>query len=303
MSLIPLRDGQQLHTRIIGRGQPVLMLHGMGMEGRHWLPFVLPHIHRFRFVLPDMRGAGKSRAATYNQADIFQNHADDMQDLIAHLGLNDFLLVGYSLGATTALHLQRDGGFAGVRRYLHIDQSPCVGNRADWAHGLGGENQPEFFSLLSDIHAHLSAAMQENPAAETLAELPRNIQTVIAQQLAKAFAPVFGHTPLEHLMPRIARWPWLFSRVFPLSSLADLRATLAAYLGGGHDYRASLRDSKTPVTVFIGMKSPLYAAAGQMQVAELVQTGNVVRFEKSGHVPLLNEPRKFAQEFGKFLRD
>ncbi len=40
MPLFPARDGATLRVRLLGRGQPVLMLHGLGMQGRDWLPFV-----------------------------------------------------------------------------------------------------------------------------------------------------------------------------------------------------------------------------------------------------------------------
>ena len=53
MPLFPARDGQSLHVRILGRGQPVLMLHGLGMQGRDWLPFVLPYLRCYQFYMPD----------------------------------------------------------------------------------------------------------------------------------------------------------------------------------------------------------------------------------------------------------
>ncbi len=39
-----------------------------------------------------------------------------------------------------------------------------------------------------------------------------------------------------------------------------------------------------------------------MRIAELVRRGRVVRFEDSGHVLVLDEPRKFHRELGAFLR-
>ena len=73
MPLFPARDGQSLHVRILGRGQPVLMLHGLGMQGRDWLPFVLPFLRRYQFYMPDLRGAGQSASARFNQPDVFQS--------------------------------------------------------------------------------------------------------------------------------------------------------------------------------------------------------------------------------------
>lgn len=298
MPAIRMRDGQYLRVRTVGRGRPVLMLHGMGMHGGHWLPFILPYANRFRFVLPDMRGAGGSAAVAMNQRDVFHNHAEDVADLVAALALDDFLLVGYSLGASTALHWQRDGGFAGVRRYLHIDQTPCIGNRADWPHGLFGDGQPALVAALTAADALLA----RYPAARHLDDLPPAVQQEAAALLADTFSRVVGGQAARAVLTGAARWPWLFNRLFPLTRVPDLRAYLSSYLEGGHDYRASLAGCDTPVTVMVGMRSPLYHPDGQMEIARRVPDGRVVRFEKSGHVPLLDEPVKFVRELGVFLR-
>ena len=135
------RDKQTLSVRVIGQGQPVLLLHGLGMNSRHWLPFVLPYSRQFKFYMPDLRGAGYSAHIAFNQHDIIHNHMEDVQDIVQHFSLRNFLLVGYSMGATTALHWQREAGFSEVKHYLHIDQTPCVPNQEDWSFGLFGQQQ------------------------------------------------------------------------------------------------------------------------------------------------------------------
>jgi non-heme chloroperoxidase len=298
MPFVTTRDNQSLHVRIIGRGQPVLMLHGMGMHGAHWLPFVLPYIRRFRFYLPDMRGAGRSSHVRINQPDIFQNHCEDMQDVITHFGLNDYLLAGYSLGGSTALHLQREGGFDGVRRYLHIDQSPCVGNREDWRFGLFGEQQADVFSALE----RLLRLLDQHADTDTLGNLPPDVRKQVIDILADVFSRLLGRRAIGPLLQLSAHWPWLLSRLFPFQHVHDIRAYIGSYISGGHDYRESLPHCPAPVTVLVGMKSPLYAPAGQMAIADHAPRGRVVALEKSGHVPLMDEPVRFMRELGRFLQ-
>ena len=43
---VKLEDNYKLPVQVIGRGQPVLMLHGFGMDAALWLPFVLPYCHK-----------------------------------------------------------------------------------------------------------------------------------------------------------------------------------------------------------------------------------------------------------------
>jgi len=301
VSRVPLRDGQSLHVRVLGRGQPVLMLPGLGMSAGSWLPFILPHLGRFRFHLVDFRGAGGSADIPLKSGDVFQAHMEDVQDVIAHFGLRDFLLVGISLGGTTSLHLQREGGFAAVKRYMHIDQSPCVGNRDDWSHGLFGARQDELFAKLRAI----VALLDRYPACERFADLPLAARQEAGDTLAEVLALMAGGKALRPLLRTVMRLPRpLLVRVpLPMARLDDMRKYLAAYAAGGHDYRSSLARDAVPVTVITGVRSPLYAEAGQALVATAHPRSRVVRFERSGHVPLKDEPLRFARELGRFLRE
>lgn len=298
MPLIPLRDGQQLYVRTLGRGQPVLMLPGLGMHSSHWLPFVLPFAHKFKFYMPDFRGSGRSAHIRFNQKDVFQNHYEDTQDVINHLQLNDFLLAGISLGGTTSLHLQREQGFGGVKRYLHIDQTPCIGNKPDWPYGLFGVRQDELFGQIHRLHDLLS----EHQGYEQLADLPRQARQQAAVILAEIVVLMTSKLWLRPLLPVLLSSPKQLSKHLPLTQLQDCMAYLSAYMSGSHDYRASLRQCTTPITLIVGMKSPLYNPKGQMAIADYAQKVRIVKFHKSGHVPLTDEPIKFVREFGKFLR-
>lgn len=102
-------DGVSLAWREVGEGRPVLMLHGLFSHAdMNWLDFGTAGVLAeagFRAILPDFRGHGRSdspRDATAWPADVL---ARDIEHLVAHLGLGDFDLAGYSLGARTAVRL------------------------------------------------------------------------------------------------------------------------------------------------------------------------------------------------------
>lgn len=88
----------------IGEGRPVLLLHGISNSGRAWAPQV-PELKAagYRAIVPDHAGHGASGAlmAPFGVKDL----ADDTEALIAHLGLDEFDLVGLSLGGMVALEL------------------------------------------------------------------------------------------------------------------------------------------------------------------------------------------------------
>ncbi|MDF1820100.1 MAG: alpha/beta hydrolase [Alcanivoracaceae bacterium] len=297
MPMIAMRDQQRLFVRTLGQGQPVLMLPGLGMSSYQWLPFVWPFRRRYRFLMPDFRGHGRSAHATLNQADVFQNHADDVEDVIRHFGLDDYLLVGISLGCTTAMHLERDDRLGNVRAYLHIDQSPCVVNQPDWPYGLAGARQEALFAVMQAIDAELACW----PDQAYFYQLPRQVRRGLAEQITRAFALLGVGAARRAVMRQALTMPAWLGRRLPLQRCADIRAYMQAYAGGGHDYRPTLGKAGAPVTLMAGMRSPLYHSDGQRLVAERAAQGQVIEFHRSGHVPLMDEPVKFMRHFRGFL--
>jgi pimeloyl-ACP methyl ester carboxylesterase len=108
----PGLDGVELAWREAGSGRPFVLLHGlMGSGARLAGQGLVPALseHGYRVILPDLRGHGDSGRphdpACY-PPDIL---ADDMLGLITHLGLDDFGLGGYSMGAKLVLRLLARG--------------------------------------------------------------------------------------------------------------------------------------------------------------------------------------------------
>ena len=72
--MIKMRDGEKICVRVIGKGKPVVLLHGFGMDSKHWIPFILPFINTYKFIIPDFRGFGKSSHSEINNLCVFTNY-------------------------------------------------------------------------------------------------------------------------------------------------------------------------------------------------------------------------------------
>jgi pimeloyl-ACP methyl ester carboxylesterase len=102
-------DGTRLAWHELGTGRPVLLLHGLFSDAEtNWIRF--GHAAElagrgFRAIMPDLRAHGES-AKPHDPAsyppDVL---AQDALALIEHLGLADYDLGGYSLGARTAVRM------------------------------------------------------------------------------------------------------------------------------------------------------------------------------------------------------
>ena len=106
--------GTRLALHRIGAGRPLILLHGLFSSAEmNWIKFGQAELLAaagFECLMPDLRAHGHSAAphdpAAY-PADVL---ARDLAALIAHLGLIDFDLCGFSLGARTSVR----GVIAGV---------------------------------------------------------------------------------------------------------------------------------------------------------------------------------------------
>lgn len=108
-------DGIDLAYHEVGEGRPVILLHGLFSDAQmNWIKF--GHAEQiaaggFRVIMPDLRAhgaSGKPHDPANYPSDIIVR---DLEELIAHLGLGEFDLGGFSLGSRTVI----DAVSSGVR--------------------------------------------------------------------------------------------------------------------------------------------------------------------------------------------
>ncbi len=102
-------DGTDLAWHELGEGRPVVLLHGLFSDAfTNWLRYghaAAIAARGFRVIMPDLRAhgaSGKPHDPSFYPRDIL---ASDGLTLVAHLGLEDYDLGGYSLGARTVVRM------------------------------------------------------------------------------------------------------------------------------------------------------------------------------------------------------
>ena len=105
--------GADLAWRELGAGRPVILLHGfLSSAERNWFaPGIAGALAAagFRVIAPDCRGHGRSEAPSDLAAWPPDVMSADVEALIAQLGLVDYDLAGYSMGARTAARVMVRG--------------------------------------------------------------------------------------------------------------------------------------------------------------------------------------------------
>jgi 3-oxoadipate enol-lactonase len=111
-------DGRSLHYLERGRGEPLVLIHGLGSSGADWAFQVSALEGRFRIIVPDLPGSGHSAAPPDGCS--IAGFAASIWSLLDHLGAQRVNIVGFSLGGAVGLEmaLQRPGD---VRRLALIN--------------------------------------------------------------------------------------------------------------------------------------------------------------------------------------
>ena len=97
-------DGESsIHYLERGRGEPLLLIHGLGSSGADWAFQVAALEHRFRIIVPDLPGSGHSAPPPSEYTIAGFAHA--LWKLMDHLRITKPNIVGFSLGGAVALEM------------------------------------------------------------------------------------------------------------------------------------------------------------------------------------------------------
>ncbi len=159
MAYIESKDGTQIHVKDMGKGRPVVLIHGWPLTGDMFEYQTVALLEAgYRVITYDRRGFGQSgHPATGYDYDTF---ADDLAAVLEGLDLNDVSLVGFSMGGgEIARYLSRHGAsriskavlVASVAGYLLKDDSNPDGVDASVFEDMKAQIRQDRFAFLQSF--------------------------------------------------------------------------------------------------------------------------------------------------------
>jgi len=280
MPMVTMRDGSSVFVRVLGRGQPVIMLHGFALDSRHWLPLIAPYLNSYRFIMPDFRGHGRSGMGELHSSHVLDTLCHDIDDLLDHLKIEKALLCAYSMGALVGMEYALRRQVDRIDRYLHIEMSPRFHNSTDWSHGFNPQ-MIEQARILVDLWGQKAA------------EAGATYRSLVQEMVRQAF-PQRWIMQMVDVLPQRLLDPMLPDPTFTYEIFCFLLET-------DFDVRSRVPDLQIPGLIMSGRHSRYFPWEGSDWLHRNWQQSEHLIFDHSGHGLMYSEPLKFRKAFQCFL--
>jgi pimeloyl-ACP methyl ester carboxylesterase len=96
-------NGLQMYYEIHGQGEPLVLIHGAFSTIEMWGPFLATLAQDHQVIAVELQAHGHT--ADIDRPFSYEAFGDDVAALMEHLGIQQADVVGYSMGANTALRL------------------------------------------------------------------------------------------------------------------------------------------------------------------------------------------------------
>lgn len=273
-------NGTKLYCKVIGKGQPLIIIHGgPTMSHDYLLPHLLPLSKQFKLIFFDQRGTGRSVLPDSNEMS-HQAMIEDINGVMDAFKLDSANILAHSWGAKLAV-LYAMANPARVKKMV-------LSNPIIMSH--------EFDSLQNvHISAKKTAADREKMRELSHDEGFRNgNREIIRQMMVLNFRSGFYDTA------NVEKLKLVIPENFIQSSMLTMKGLNSDFRNYDKDYFPLMNEVKKPVLIMHGMADDIILKADEKMQRSL-GNAKLERFNKSGHFPFIEENDKFTKTVSEFL--
>ena len=282
-------DGAQIQYLDIGKGKPLLFVHGFGGSSRLQMPIFQLLKDQFRCLCFDQRGYGETKAV--GEIGIFRS-AKDAYDLLTYLDIKDAIFLGYSMGAAVLFAYVEQFGCARLDKVIIAEMTPKVINDETWQFGLyqGWYRQEQYEQ---DIY-HM-----KNGAYDTF-------------NLYFAVQTFFQHTPqekrdfktenidVEQLLEKAGEGRPTLEALLTVTEGQKKSNTLYWQDMAKADFRDTLSKITVPAAVFYAVPGSLYDERAARYILGRIPGSKPYRYENCSHMAKNERLDQFIENIREF---
>ena len=255
--------GHTLHYLDGGKGETLVLLHGIFAEKDHWVDFARPLTPRYRVLAPDLPGFGDSTRLP-NQDYSYAEQVEHLKDFLDQLGVQRVHLGGSSMGGTIA-------ALFAMRYPERVASVALIGA----PHGLRTPQPSEMDPMVD--------AGQSPLIVTDAAGFEPMLDFVFAQ---RPFLPY----PILHA-----------AKADALRNAASNQRIWNAQRKDRYLLDAHIGELKQPTLVLWGEKDRLFDVSGAAPLQKRLPQAQVQVLPGVGHLPMMESPKPTALLYAQFL--
>jgi proline iminopeptidase len=270
----------QLYYKIIGEGQPVVILHGgPGFDHNHMLP-LSELANGYKVIFYDQRATGNSTGDVDSNSITVDNFVEDLEGLRKELNLGKINVIGHSWGAALAM-------FYSIQYPDNLKTLTLL--------GCGGASTEYFGEHFENIQKNTSEedrlAMKEIEQSEAFKNKELEAFTKYYQIAVK---PLF----YDQSLPEREGFTYSDNTAKHQQAVSELlMKDLAEF-----DIYDQLSSINCPTLIIQGDSDPS-PCEGTYKVHKHIEGSKVIFLQDTGHFILHESPREFFTIMRKFLKD
>jgi 2-hydroxy-6-oxonona-2,4-dienedioate hydrolase len=255
-----------------GEGYPLLLVHGVGVTADSWCNNIEALAQHFQVIAPDLLDNGFTGAGSYRLGPPHKPMLNHLMQLVDHLGLREFAVLGSSFGGLLAVH-------------LHLRSPDRVNRLIVISSGSTMQSAETLTETFARAYANGRPALSDPTYAlchQRLANIffdPRKIPREL----------VFLH------LTAAARPGALASFDRRMKGLMDVEA-IRPFIT-----RERLREISAPTLSIWGKQDPRSDHAEALLKFSEIPDSKVILFDECGHLPHLEHPTRFNDAVVAFL--
>ncbi len=271
-------NGRKIFYRIIGKGKPVVLVHGFGEDGEVWKTQVDFLKDQFQLIVPDLPGSGKSddrnwmtdgsndsrpSSAIHHPPFRMDDYADILKSLLDFESVSRCTMIGHSMaGYITLAFAEKYPGYLNAFGLFHSTAYPdSEEKKATRKKGIEFIREYGAFEFLKTTTPNLFSPKTRDERQELVDEQIAGLSNFSAPVLVKYY---------ESMMQR-------------------------------PDRTAVLKEAKVPVLFIMGKYDNAAPLDDVLQQCYLPEKSYIHILHESGHMGMLEEPEKTNRVLKEFL--
>ncbi len=220
MPFAEVPDGIRIYYEEHGTGEPVLLLMGTGADHTFWGPQIGPYSERYRTIVLDSRGTGRSSRPSDPTTCTAAALGRDALGVLDHLGIEQAHIGGLSLGSAVAQEI----ALASPERVLSLALHGTWGRSDEWF--IRAIDTLEVPAEQGDIQRYMYWALMWVLSPRFLAEQPEAVADIVRTYLDENPYPpsregIMGHTHADKLHDTLDRLPQIQARTLVTAGSMD----------------------------------------------------------------------------------